>query len=387
MRKLYILLFISILFVGCNSSFEPEMCSITVESSEYYTYELEKAEAPLGSLVKISGTPIEHYEITGVGTYVYYEDEVTFFKDEDNENTFYFLVTEKEMNIHLMVKEVKKESVWCEKENCEVKFNNGDCHYIGDTVSFSVEPKRFYYIADDSLSIKYENDKEEIVEVTITKTSENNYSFIMPTDALSSSITLYCIPKVGFSMVGLKEKYLQNEEISFELKNVFEKETVDIYVNNCFGNSNDKVLLFSNVSSDSYTIDLSKIAIGKNKIYVYPYDNQHYRLISEEIQVDLLDTPEGWTSTGMSVEVDNVWNEYTFYLNNIETDCTSVMVSYYFENEETQINKKSFYLYSSSEKYFECNKSKFNNKTGKLVLWINDSYNKIVSPKITIDLE
>lgn len=387
MRKLYILLFISILFVGCNSSFEPEMCSITVKSSEYYTYELEKAEAPLGSLVKISGTPIEHYEITGVGTYVSYEEEVTFFKDEDNENTFYFLVTEKEMNIHLMVKEVSKTSVRVEKENCEVIVNNGDYHYIGDTVSFSVEPKRFYYIADDSLSIKYENDKEEIVEVTITKTSENNYSFIMPTDALSSRITLYCIPKLGFSMVGLKEKYLQNEEISFELKNIFEKETVDIYVNNCFGNSNDKVLLFSNVSSDSYTIDLAKIAIGKNKIYVYPYDNQNYCLIEKEIQIDLLDTPEGWTSTGMSVEVDNVWKKYKFYLNNIETDCTSVMVSYYFENEETQINKKSFYLYSSSGKYFECNKSKFNNKTGKLVLWINDSYNKIVSPKITIDLE
>lgn len=375
MRKLYILLLISIFFVGCSTSFEPEMCSITVESSEYYTYELEKTEAPLGSLVKISGTPVEHYKITGVGNYV------TYFEDPENENAFYFLVSKKNMKVYLKVSEIDKKGIRTEVEHCEVTFPDGDYRYVGDTVKFSIEVDRFYYLDEDSLSIKYENDKEETVDVEITETSENNFSFVMPTDASSSCVDLHCTPKLGFAIEGLKENYLQNDEISFELKNVFEDETVDIYLDNNFENGN-KILLFSNVTSGSYTIDLSKIAIGKNSIYVCPYDNPYRTLITTNIQVDLLDTPEGWTTTGL--KVTKCSNSFEIYFNNVDT-FQNVMVNYYFENDKTKIYKKSDKTYS--RRSIDIYKSDLECKTGKMVLWIEDAYNKIISPKITIDLD
>lgn len=42
MKKLFIILLSLLLLVGCDTAFEPEMCSISVESSQYYTFELEK---------------------------------------------------------------------------------------------------------------------------------------------------------------------------------------------------------------------------------------------------------------------------------------------------------------------------------------------------------
>ncbi|MBO5117294.1 MAG: hypothetical protein J6C25_07310 [Treponema sp.] len=378
MKKLFIILLSLLLLVGCDTAFEPEMCSISVESSQYYTFELEKNVAPLGSLVKITVTPIEHYIITGMDYYT------TYFKDTENENTFYFLVDRKKTSVSFKLEKEKKEYIQDLKnfdpnKKYEVTFPDGREHYIGDKVFFSIEPDRFYYLDEDSVSITYKNNNDEDIHVEVTEISENNYSFIMPSDISDSSyVYLDCTPKFGFAIEGIKENYIQGEEISFRLENVFEDEPVDIYVYDNFDNT-EKSLLYTNTISGTYTIDLSKIAVGKNTIIVTPYDNQNW-LIKNDIYVNLSDTPEGWNTTGIIISKGS--SEYTVYLNNNKTKADSLMVTYYFENDASNTLKKSFNLWGNSD-YFRIYKQNFSD--GNIVLWVNDSYNKLISPKVTIN--
>ena len=58
------------------------------------------------------------------------------------------------------------------------------------------------------------------------------------------------------------------------------------------------------------------------------------------------------------------------------------MVTYYFENDASNTLKKSFNLWGNSD-YFRIYKQHFSD--GNIVLWVNDSYNKLISPKVTIN--
>lgn len=245
------LLLISILFFSCKS-YETEICHITVESNDNCTYILEKESAPKYSFVKIQIKPKSAYYVSNL--YNFYSDPLDFYKSTDEEDTYYFLVSDEDEYVDIKLKEKTTYSIGTLIDNGTINLSTTNT-YEGDTVTFNISHDSYYYYDSSSVKVikgsfySYSEFKTyDTLEITKSSSNPNEYSFVMP----DTYVTVYVPVKFGITSVKpRKSVYEYGEKVIFDIENHTPSATFDIYID--YRTLQD--MIFSNVTL-SNTLEL-----------------------------------------------------------------------------------------------------------------------------------
>ena len=409
-KKILFYLAFVLLFVSC-STFEPEVCQVSVEENPDCTYKLEQTSVPKGSFVKLQVIPNPGFELFDLKKNQ--SSFLTFHESSDEENTFCVLASDSEQIIKISLNEKYRHYIYRKDiKNGSISVSK-DNTFEGDTVSFTVTPDKCFYYEADSVKVhtgdshyNSENSKYEYLNVIQSSTNPNEYSFIMP----EKPVIILAETKFAISAKSQKNVFSQGEKIIFNIENKTPEDTFDIKLSDNFYNTektNYKTIAQDVKLSKTYELPqniLTEKDTGSFTLHIYPhgenYAAQNATEATAQFTVNIPDVPEGWTTVGIKNDKEYLYGSsaLTLYLSNVEKiESGKIIAKYILEkkNSSEKINASislDYYNYNNGRKYTEfwgyTIKDYINNNGyDTMTLWIEDEYLKFISRKITVDLK
>ena len=399
MKKLFIILSTILLFVGCKQ-FEPELCRVYVEYCDHCIYKLDKEYVPKYTLVKLQVFPDQGYEFDCIRTGY----DAKWFESKDEENTFYILVNRSSFSIDIYTNVKKSNFIFIDNvKNCSIDIDEEDTDpissyydynrkYVGDTVTFTITPDRYYYISLSSVKVTNGNGTRNINFIQ-SQTNPNKFSFVMPDDNVTISTDL----KFGINASSQNESYAIGDKIIFDIENHISDETFDLKISDNYKNITDYINVANNIKlSESY--ELPKNVLNNNDtgcflLHIFP-NGKSSPSVKVPFIVNLDTAPEGWTTVGIKefhkYEGDFLYVQLFLSPYKDIDYYETINFNYSFQNKDsTKKIENSMNQYYHDELSFYANWFLDNNDLSPFdtfTVWVEDENLKYISKKITINL-
>ena len=367
--------------------------------NEHTTCTLYSTCVPIHSFIKAVIIPDPGYTIYGFkigNTFPYY------YKSSEEENTYYILLNETNNFLVILTSDFKDYSIRMSKSNCndiDIVVDGYIQNYgykkfrSGEKINIHCTPDRGYYADTSCIKITKQNSTDsQNDEVLIFPEERSGYFyFIMPNDDIN--INVVCKTAVT----------VDNESYSFKLGDTYKINLVNHSPNSKFNlylKEGYKYLPESiNIGyyeslTDSYTINSTRFdeesETGDFILNIFPYDYSNKLILSVNLNINLPDTPEGWSTIGVknSYSTFDGINYSYFYLSKPVSG--RLKVKYKF----TKNNSPDIYEgekvcdysdYNQSIYFYDSGLSSLRNTYDKFYIWIEDDDKKLISRKIVVN--
>lgn len=369
--------------------------------NEHTTCTLYSTCVPRHSFIKATIVPDLGYTIYGfkIGNSLAY-----YYKSSEEENTYHILLNESNNILEVLTSDNQEYSISISTEKCsfysyiyidDIGYSiSYDKFLSGKELILPISPYDGYYVDTSCITIAKQDssDSQNANIVIIPDSKSNRFKFIMP----NYDIQINVVGKLAISSDVDNYSFKIGDLYNISLNNRTPDSSFTVKVSEGYKYYPRTFTIgYYEILSDSYTIPAyyfdDESETGNYILKVYPNHNSEDVIFSVNLNINLINTPEGWSTIGIKNNSSNflsIIDGSYIYLSKAISDSLKVKYKLTKNNSSDIYEGEQMCNYNDNNQgiYFNCPQlSSLSSSYDKLNIWIEDDDKKLISRKIVVN--